>query len=74
MVAQSWLLGGHVRVGFEDNLYIAKGVLARDNAELVTRARHIVESLGGAVASAREARALLGLQPQPTVSTTKETA
>jgi uncharacterized protein (DUF849 family) len=63
MVAQAWLLGGHVRVGFEDNLYIAKGVLARDNAELVTRARQIVESLGGSIATAREARALLGLAP-----------
>jgi uncharacterized protein (DUF849 family) len=61
MVAQAWLLGGHVRVGFEDNLYIAKGRLARDNAELVTRARLIVESLGGEIASAAEARALLGL-------------
>jgi uncharacterized protein (DUF849 family) len=61
MVAQSWLLGGHVRVGFEDNLFISKGVLAKDNAQLVTRARLIVESIGGAVASAREARTLLGL-------------
>jgi uncharacterized protein (DUF849 family) len=61
MVAQAWLLGGHVRVGFEDNLYIAKGKLARDNAELVTRARHIVESLGGSIASAAEARQILKL-------------
>jgi uncharacterized protein (DUF849 family) len=61
MVAQAWLLGGHVRVGFEDNLYIAKGKLARDNAELVARARHIVESLGGSIASAAEARQILKL-------------
>jgi uncharacterized protein (DUF849 family) len=61
MVAQAWLLDGHVRVGFEDNLYIAKGKLARDNAELVTRARHIVESLGGSIASAAEARQILKL-------------
>ncbi|SFU72452.1 3-keto-5-aminohexanoate cleavage protein [Pseudoduganella namucuonensis] len=61
MVAQAWLLGGHVRVGFEDNLYIAKGKLARDNAELVARARLIVESMGGEIASAAEARRLLGL-------------
>jgi uncharacterized protein (DUF849 family) len=61
MVAQAWLLGGHVRVGFEDNLYIAKGKLARDNAELVARARHIVESLGGSIASATEARQILKL-------------
>ena len=50
-----------MRVGFEDNLYIAKGKLAKDNAELVARARLIVESLGGAVASAAEARAMLNL-------------
>ena len=48
-------------MGFEDNLYIAKGKLARDNAELVARARLIVESLGGAVATAAEARTMLNL-------------
>lgn len=62
MVAQAWLLGGHVRVGFEDNLYISKGKLARDNAELVARARLIVESLGGDIASPQEARDILGLK------------
>jgi uncharacterized protein (DUF849 family) len=62
MVAQAWLLGGHVRVGFEDNLFIAKGKLARDNAELVDRARQIVESLGGTIATPQEARAILGLE------------
>jgi uncharacterized protein (DUF849 family) len=61
MVAQAWLLGGHVRVGFEDNLFISKGVLAKDNAQLVARARLIVESLGGAIATAQEARTLLDL-------------
>lgn len=63
MVAQAWLLGGHVRVGFEDNLFIAKGQLARDNAELVARARQLVESLGGAIATPQEAREILGLKP-----------
>lgn len=62
MVAQAWLLGGHVRVGFEDNLFISRGVLAKDNAQLVARARLIVESLGGAIATAQEARTLLGLR------------
>src|SRR5882724_11300472 len=61
MVAQSWLLGGHVRVGMEDNLYLSKGVLAQSNAELVTKARRIVEDLGGEIASAHEMRALLQL-------------
>lgn len=61
MVAQAYLFGGHVRVGFEDNLYISKGVLAESNAVLVQRARAIVESIGGEIASAAEARAILGL-------------
>jgi uncharacterized protein (DUF849 family) len=61
MVAQAWLLGGHVRVGMEDNLYISKGVLAKTNAELVTRAADILRNLGAAIASSAEARALVGL-------------
>lgn len=61
MVAQSWLLGGHVRVGLEDNIYLERGVLARDNAELVRKARGMVRDLGGDLLDAREARALLGL-------------
>jgi uncharacterized protein (DUF849 family) len=62
IVAQSWLAGGHVRVGLEDNIYISKGVLAETNAVLVARARDIVLSLGGEIATAREARELLGLK------------
>jgi uncharacterized protein (DUF849 family) len=61
MVAQAWLLGGHVRVGLEDNLYMSKGVLAKSNAELVTHAAGILKSLGAAIASPAEARAMLGL-------------
>ncbi len=61
MVAQAWLLGGHVRVGMEDNLYMSKGVLAKTNAELVTHAADILKSLGGTIASSGEARELLGL-------------
>src|ERR1700744_3654248 len=61
MVAQSWLLGGHVRVGMEDNLYMSKGVLAKTNAELVTHAAGILRSFGAAVATADEARAMLKL-------------
>ncbi|MDE1010255.1 MAG: 3-keto-5-aminohexanoate cleavage protein [Paraburkholderia fungorum] len=61
IVAQAWLAGGHVRVGLEDNIYISKGVLAESNAALVERARDIVLSLGGELASAQEARDLLGL-------------
>jgi uncharacterized protein (DUF849 family) len=61
MVAQSFLLGGHVRVGMEDNLFIRKGELCRDNAQLVEKAVRIVEDLGGCVASVGEARRILGL-------------
>lgn len=61
MVAQAWLLGGHVRVGMEDNLYLSKGVLAKTNAELVSRAVDILHNLGAEIASAAEARAMLKL-------------
>jgi uncharacterized protein (DUF849 family) len=62
MLAQTWLLGGNVRVGLEDNIYLSKGVLAKSNAELVTKARRILEDLGAAVATAAETRAMLGLK------------
>lgn len=61
MVAQAWLMGGHVRVGMEDNIYMSHGVLAKSNAELVQRAVEIVRNLGGEIADPREARALMGL-------------
>lgn len=61
MVAQSWLLGGHVRVGLEDNIYLEKGVLAKSNAELVAKARRIVQDLGGALATPHEVREALHL-------------
>ena len=60
MVAQAVLLGGNVRVGLEDNLYLDKGVLAT-NAQLVERAVALVESLGARVLSAAETREQLGL-------------
>ncbi|MCH7659594.1 MAG: 3-keto-5-aminohexanoate cleavage protein [Euryarchaeota archaeon] len=53
------LLGGHVRVGFEDNLYFRKGELAESNAQLVERARRIAELLGRPVATPEEARQIL---------------
>jgi uncharacterized protein (DUF849 family) len=61
MVAQAFLLGGHVRVGLEDNIYIKGDKLAAGNAELVEHASRIVHDLGGTVASAQTARHLLGL-------------
>jgi uncharacterized protein (DUF849 family) len=61
MVAQAVLLGGNVRVGLEDNLYLEKGVPAT-NAQLVERAVRIVELLGARVQSAAEARERLALR------------
>ncbi|MFG1267952.1 3-keto-5-aminohexanoate cleavage protein [Xanthobacter sp. DSM 14520] len=60
-VAMSYLAGGHVRVGLEDSVYLARGRLAASNAEMVEKARRIVEDLGGQIASPREARDLIGL-------------
>jgi uncharacterized protein (DUF849 family) len=61
MAAQSVILGGHVRVGLEDNLYLAKGELSPGNAPLVERACTIVNSLGCSVATPNEGRELLSL-------------
>ena len=61
MVAQAVLLGGHVRVGLEDNLYLRRGVPAPSNASLVERAVSIIDHLGEQVASVADARSLLGL-------------
>lgn len=61
MVAQAVLLGGHVRVGLEDNLYLRKGVHG-SNGELVDKARGIVESLGARAMTPAEARDHLGLR------------
>jgi uncharacterized protein (DUF849 family) len=60
IVAQSVLLGGNVRVGLEDNLYLRRGVFA-SNAQLVERAVTIIEALGARALTAAEARAKLGL-------------
>src|SRR5215467_11872194 len=61
MVAQAVLLGGHPRVGLEDNIYLEKGKLAPSNAALVEKAGRIIEILGDQVATPAEAREILGL-------------
>lgn len=61
MVAQSVMLGGHVRVGLEDNLYLSKGVYA-SNAQLVERARTIIEAMGASIASPERAREMLRIK------------
>ncbi len=60
MAALAVLMGGNVRVGLEDNLFLDKGVLAT-NAQLVTRAREVIERLGARVLSSAETRQKLGL-------------
>lgn len=62
-VALSAALGGHVRVGMEDNVYIERGVLARSNAQIVEKAADILRALGKELASPEEARDILRLRP-----------
>jgi len=62
ILAQAWLLGGHVRIGMEDTLHVSEGTLTRDNAQLVEKAVTIVENLGGTIATPAEARRMLGLR------------
>jgi uncharacterized protein (DUF849 family) len=61
-------MGGHVRVGLEDNIYIKKGVLAKSNAELVTKIVHLSEMLNREVATPDEARRMLGLKGKDKVA------
>jgi uncharacterized protein (DUF849 family) len=68
MATMAAAMGGHVRVGLEDNLFIAKGELAKSNAEQVTLIRGIVEGLGRQVASPDNVRAMLGLKGKDQVA------
>ena len=61
LVAAAISIGGNIRVGLEDNLYVAEGQLARSNGELVAKAAALVRLLGGEVASVVAARAMLEL-------------
>jgi uncharacterized protein (DUF849 family) len=61
----AWL-GGHVRVGLEDSLWLGKGRLATSNAEQVTKIRGVVEDLGKQIATPDDARAMLGLRGRTT--------
>lgn len=62
MAATSIIMGGHVRVGFEDNIYLSKGVLAKSNGELVEKAVRLAKELGREIATPDEARKILGLK------------
>ncbi len=55
--------GGHVRVGFEDNVYLSKGVLAKSNGELVDKVVRMAKELGREIATPAQAREILGLKP-----------
>lgn len=61
MVTLSIIMGGHARVGFEDNVYLSKGVLAKSNGELVEKVVRISKELGRAITTPREARKILGI-------------
>jgi uncharacterized protein (DUF849 family) len=60
-VALSTISGGHARVGLEDNVFVEKGVLAKTNAELVTKAVRVITDLGNEIATPQEARGILKL-------------
>jgi 3-keto-5-aminohexanoate cleavage enzyme len=55
-------MGGNVRIGFEDNVYYSKGVLAKSNAQMVEKVVRLARELGREVATAEEAREILKLQ------------
>lgn len=61
MAVMGIIMGGHVRVGFEDNLYLEKGVLAKSNGELVEKAVRLAKEFGRPIATPAEARQILGL-------------
>ena len=62
MATVSIIMGGHVRVGFEDNLYLEKGVLAKSNGELVQKVVRIAKELGRPIATPNEAREILNIR------------
>ncbi|MDD2491346.1 MAG: 3-keto-5-aminohexanoate cleavage protein, partial [Bacteroidales bacterium] len=62
LAAAAIIDGGHVRVGFEDNVFISKGVLAKSNGELVEKVVRMAKELGREIASPAEAREILGLK------------
>src|SRR5271166_5522616 len=62
MLAQACILGGHVRIGMEDTVYVERGRLTSGNTELVEKARLLVTKLGGEIATSGEARDMLALR------------
>ena len=64
----SIMMGGHVRVGLEDNIFVRKGVLAKSNAELVEKVVRIARELDREIATPDEAREILGLKGKDKVA------
>ncbi len=64
LAAPAIVMGGNVRVGFEDNLYLERGVLAKSNGELVDKVVRMAKLLGREVANSDEAREILSLKPR----------
>ncbi|MBR3465826.1 MAG: 3-keto-5-aminohexanoate cleavage protein, partial [Bacteroidales bacterium] len=62
LAAPTIVMGGNVRVGFEDNLYLERGVLAKSNGELVDKVVRMAKLLGRPIATSDEAREILGLK------------
>ena len=62
LAAHAIAMGGHVRVGFEDNLYLSRGVLAKSNGELVAKVVEMAKLLGREIATPAEARRILNLK------------
>jgi len=66
MVTMGIILGGHVRVGMEDNIYIEPGKLCRSNAEQVEKIVRLAREMGRRIATPKEARQMLGISEKPT--------
>ncbi len=64
LAAPAIVMGGNVRVGFEDNLYLERGVLAKSNGELVAKVVRLAKELGRGIATSEEARRILNLKPR----------
>ncbi|HEY8467770.1 MAG TPA: 3-keto-5-aminohexanoate cleavage protein [Solirubrobacterales bacterium] len=74
LLAAALALGGNVRAGLEDNLYLPDGEMARSNGDLIAKARQMAEDVGRRVATFAEARELLGLGPRTRALTAGTTA
>ena len=65
MTVLAIILGGHVRVGMEDNVYLKRGQLLKSNAEMVERIVRIAKDLNRQIATPKQARQMLGISLQP---------